>query len=121
MTLVGVDVTRINANDEVIPAGIPSKTGSIFKFCASAISNGTTIVPVTVLLENATFINDTPNTIVKTIRTGCNAPMERKATQAIQFHCASPSFSSVCRGDREVTSSAPSFPPADHVARDRAV
>ena len=49
-------------------------------FLANAISNGTMIIPVTVLLEKSTFIKDTPNTTEKTIATGDKWPNLLKAT-----------------------------------------
>ena len=84
MTLVGVDVTSRKASDEVMPAGIASSTGSRSICRASAMRSGTMMIPVTVLLENMTFMSDTPITTAKMISTGCRSPSLLNATCAIQ-------------------------------------
>ena len=75
ITLVGVDVTSINANDEVKAAGRVMVNGFIPRLCARAIIIGMMIVAVTVLLENAIFNNDTMKTIANTCTKGCTLPI----------------------------------------------
>ncbi len=88
ITIVGVDVTSIKESDDVNPAGIATRAGSIPIVPAKAISNGTIMIPVTVLLENITFIMETPRTTAKIIITGCKRLRFLNSTHA--SHLAAP-------------------------------
>ena len=100
ITLVGVEVTRMNAMLDVIPAGTARTVGSSLSCVASAIMSGTMMVPVTVLLDRSTLMSATPRTTRKTCHTSGTEAIRPKASVAI--HLAAPVVYSVMPRARPV-------------------
>ena len=82
ITLVGLEVTMMYAIEVAMAAGPAMAQAGIFKSCASAIINGSTMAPVTLLLEKKIFISSTATTTIATRITGFQVPKPDNSSQA---------------------------------------
>ena len=103
ITLVGAEVTRINAKDSVKAAGATKSHGFIPDSCATAIITGIITTPVTVLLEKTNFIRQTINAIKKTLKIRSTLVTQPNMSQPI--HLAAPVLNRAIPKDRPVAMS----------------